>query len=78
MTTKNRILALDAALVAAGNIPHKTAETDALHAAIATLQEELESFVDTHYQDTGFATFLKDQKDAVLELAKNPEVFGEN
>jgi hypothetical protein len=76
MTIRQRLLALDAAVVAAENIPSGVPVSDNLRAAIALLQDELDAHFQTTDMAENFDQFLEEQYAAVQTLATSPEVFG--
>lgn len=71
MTKNERILALDAALVAAENCGEERIET-----AISALQDAIEEYWNDNNEYPLFIDYLRAQYQAVNALKENPQVFG--
>jgi hypothetical protein len=71
MTTKQRILCLDAACTAS----EYPGMPENIRAAVDLLAAEINEYFDNQEQGD-FGAFLAEQREAVDELARNPVVFG--
>lgn len=84
MSFRDRLLALDAALIMVEDLPvkqHPDSEIcipESLSEAINKLQEELDTFMvgrGMHYQAEHFKKYLKEQQNAVKLLSESPVLF---
>ena len=73
MKSKQKLLALDAAIVA---IEGDSVIPDDIQNLLFQVQDWLDNHFNEEYSDIPFDKHLEDQREAVKALAASPEVFG--
>ena len=73
MKSKQKLLALDAAIVA---IEGDSVIPDDIQNLLFQVQDWLDNHFNEEYSDIPFDKHLEDQREAVKALANSPEVFG--
>ena len=76
MTKHQKLLALDAAIVALEGESTIDGEGAAIKDMLSKLQDHLDTYFDKVYSNSSFEKHVNDQLEAVKQLAKSPAVFG--